>query len=317
MSGGEREKLVRQLGRVAVLLGGESAEREVSLKSGRQVLDALSRAGVDAHPVDPTDDGLRPLMDGGYDRVFVVLHGRGGEDGVIQGALEMLGLPYTGSGVLASALAMDKLRCKQLFQGVGLPTPAFALLEARSNWEQVVDRLGLPLFVKPALEGSSIGVTKVTETAALPGAWASAVRHGRTVIAERFCDGAEFTVALLAGEALPVIRLETPHTFYDYDAKYLADDTRYLCPCGLSAEAEQQLQSLAQQAFAAVGAQGWGRVDLMTDAEGNPWLLEVNTVPGMTDHSLVPLAARVAGIDFEELVLRILAATLPVESGDA
>ncbi|HEY5788986.1 MAG TPA: D-alanine--D-alanine ligase, partial [Gammaproteobacteria bacterium] len=305
--------LAARLGRVAVLLGGSSAEREVSLNSGGEVLAGLRRRGVDAHPVDPADGGLRALLDGGFERVFVVLHGRGGEDGVIQGALEALGLPYTGSGVLASALAMDKLRCKQLFQGVGLPTPPFALLDAGSDWDGVVARLGLPLFVKPALEGSSIGVTKVTRAGDLPAAWQAAARFDRTVLAERFCDGAEFTVALLGGQALPVIRLETPHEFYDYDAKYHADDTRYHCPCGLDTEAEQQLQALAQQAFSALGGRGWGRVDLMTDAAGTPWLLEVNTVPGMTSHSLVPMAARAAGIEFDELVLRILAETLDGE----
>jgi D-alanine-D-alanine ligase len=306
----------RTFGRVAVLLGGDSAEREVSLKSGGQVLEGLRRRGVDAHPVDPSDGGLALLRDDGFDRVFIVLHGRGGEDGVMQGALELLGLPYTGSGVLASALSMDKLRTKQLFLGAGLPTPEFELLDARSDWHGVVQRLGLPLFVKPALEGSSIGISKVTAVDDLEVAWRVAADHDDTVIVERFCSGDEYTVALLGGTALPAIRLETPHDFYDYDAKYLADDTRYLCPCGLPAEAEARLLRLAERAFAAVGGAGWGRVDLMLDGDGQPLLLEVNTVPGMTDHSLVPMAARAAGIEFDELVVRILAATLATEQAD-
>ncbi len=297
-------------GRVAVLFGGASAEREVSLKSGREVLDGLLLRDVDAHPVDPAEGGLQALFDGGYDRVFIVLHGRGGEDGVIQGALETLGLPYTGSGVLASALSMDKLRCKQLFDGTGLPTPEFELLDAHTDWHGVVDRLGLPLFVKPALEGSSIGISKVTAVDSLEAAWREAARYDDTVLVERFCSGAEYTVALLGDTALPAIRLETPHDFYDYDAKYLADDTRYLCPCGLPAEEEARLLRLAERAFAAVGGAGWGRVDMMLDGDGRAQLLEVNTVPGMTDHSLVPMAARAAGIEFDELVVRILAATL-------
>ncbi len=305
----------RRFGRVAVLLGGASAEREVSLKSGGQVLDGLRRRGVDASPVDPAEDGLRALFAGEFDRVFIVLHGRGGEDGVIQGTLEALGLPYTGSGVLASALSMDKLRCKQLFMGAGLPTPEFETLDARSDWAGVVERLGLPLFVKPALEGSSIGITKVVDGGGLEAAWREAARYDSTVLVERFCSGAEYTVALLGATALPAIRLETPHAFYDYDAKYLADDTRYHCPCGLPAEDEARLLRLAERAFAAVGGAGWGRVDLMLDGDGQARLLEVNTVPGMTDHSLVPMAARAAGIDFDELVVRILATTLPGEGG--
>ena len=307
----------RAFGRVAVLFGGSSAEREVSLKSGGQVLAGLRRRGVDAHPVDPAEGGLQPLLDGGYDRVFIVLHGRGGEDGVIQGALEALGLPYTGSGVLASALSMDKLRCKQVFLGAGLPTPAFELLDAHCDWHGVAARLGLPLFVKPALEGSSIGISKVTAPDALEAAWRAAARYDDTVLAEQFCGGAEYTVALLGATALPAIRLETPHDFYDYDAKYLADDTRYHCPCGLPAEEEARLLRLAERAFAAVGGRGWGRVDLMLDGAGRAQLLEVNTVPGMTDHSLVPMAARAAGIEFDELVVRILATTLaPTEGRD-
>ena len=304
----------RAFGRVAVLLGGDSAEREVSLKSGAQVLAGLCQRGVDAHPVDPAEVGLAALIEGGFDRAFIVLHGRGGEDGVIQGALETLGLPYTGSGVLASALSMDKLRCKQLFLGAGLPTPDFELLDGRSDWAGVVARLGLPLFVKPALEGSSIGISKVCEAGELETAWREASRYDDTVLVERFCTGAEYTVALLGDTALPAIRLETPHDFYDYDAKYLADDTRYHCPCGLPAEQEARLLRLSERAFAAVGGAGWGRVDLMLDGDGQPRLLEVNTVPGMTDHSLVPMAARAAGIEFDELVVRILAATL--QGGD-
>jgi D-alanine-D-alanine ligase len=286
----------------------------VSLQSGRAVLEALRRRGVEAHPIDPLEHGIAPLLEDAFDRAFVVLHGRGGEDGVIQGVLEALGLPYTGSGVLASALAMDKLRCKQLFQAVGLPTPPFELLTADTDWEAVVERLGLPLFVKPALEGSSIGISRVDSRAALRPAWEAAAHYDDCVLAERFCAGAEFTVGVLNGAALPVIRLETPHQFYDYDAKYLADDTRYICPCGLPDEREAALQKLALAAFDALGARGWGRVDMMTDAADEPWLLEVNTVPGMTGHSLVPMAARAAGIEFDELVLRILCATLGREA---
>jgi D-alanine-D-alanine ligase len=297
-------------GKVAVLMGGLAAEREVSLKSGRAVLEALRRRGVDAHGIDAGHAVLADLERGGFDRAFIALHGRGGEDGVIQGALETLGMPYTGSGVLGSALGMDKLRTKMLWRGEGLPTPALALLEAGTDFGAVAQELGLPLMVKPAREGSSIGMSKVTEAAALEAAWRLAARYDDRVFAERWIHGAEYTVAILGREPLPPIRLETPRAFYDYEAKYQAADTRYLCPCGLDAAQEHAIQALALRAFEAVGASGWGRVDLMVDGAGQPWLIEVNTVPGMTDHSLVPMAARAAGIGFEELVWRILATSV-------
>ena len=292
-------------GKVAVLLGGTSAEREVSLKSGHAVLAALQSKGVDAHALDACEHVVEHLKAGGYDRAFVVLHGRGGEDGVIQGAMDLIGLPYTGSGVLASALGMDKLRTKQLWMGAGLPTPAFRMLHNAEDALRAGQELGLPLMVKPALEGSSIGMSKVHRLEDLPAAFAQADGFG-PVMAEQFIRGEEYTVAILGEEALPPIRLETPHDFYDFDAKYLANDTRYICPCGLPAEDEAALKRLAVAAFRAVGALGWGRVDVMRDADGRFWLLEINTVPGMTDHSLVPMAARAAGMDFAALVWRIL-----------
>jgi D-alanine-D-alanine ligase len=297
-------------GRVAVLFGGASAEREVSLNSGHAVLAALQACRVDAHGVDVGAHVVEHLKAGGYDRAFIVLHGRGGEDGVIQGALELIGMPYTGSGVLASALGMDKLRTKQLWLGAGLPTPAFRTLHSAGDALVAGRDLALPLMIKPALEGSSIGMSKVHRIEDLPAAFAQASGFG-AVIAEQFVRGEEYTVAILGEEALPPIRLETPHDFYDFDAKYLANDTRYLCPCGLSPAAEYELKVLALDAFRAVGAKGWGRVDVMRDAAGQFWLLEVNTVPGMTDHSLVPMAARAAGLDFAALVWRILEISMP------
>ena len=297
-----------KLGKVAVLLGGRSAEREISLRSGAMILQALLARGVDAHAFDTGLRGLDELMAERFDRVFVALHGRFGEDGTVQGALELMGLPYTGSGVMASALAMDKWRTKLVWQSLGISTPAHALLDADSDWAGVVAELGLPIMVKPACEGSSIGISKVTSIEQLQGAYAAAARHDSVVLAERFIEGEEFTAAILGEEALPLIRLETPRVFYDYEAKYHANDTRYLIPCGLSVERERTLQALALSAFRAVGAQAWGRVDLMVDKTGQAYCLEVNTVPGMTDHSLVPMAARAAGIAFDQLVLRILGA---------
>jgi D-alanine-D-alanine ligase len=249
---------------------------------------------------------VQVLQQGKFERVFIALHGRGGEDGVIQGLLESLGIPYTGSGVLGSALSMDKVRSKQIWQAAQLPTPDFALLEANSNWEAVAERLGLPLAVKPVHEGSSIGAARVSRVAELPAAWQAAARFDEAVMAEPWIEGGEYTVGVLGEQALPVIRLETPRDFYDYQAKYHANDTRYHCPSGLSAEAEADMQALALKAFRALGARGWGRVDVMLDARGQAWLLENNTVPGMTDHSLVPMAAAAAGITFDELVWRIL-----------
>jgi D-alanine-D-alanine ligase len=296
-------------GKVAVLFGGRSAEREVSLKSGAAVLHALLRSGVDAHPFDPAVQNLQALVDDGFDRVFIALHGRFGEDGTVQGALELLGIPYTGSGVMASALGMDKWRCKLVWQAGGLPIPDYALLDERSDWEGVVRLLGLPLFVKPANEGSSVGISKVKAAAELPAAYRAAARYDKLVLAERFVGGGEYTVAILGDQALPVIKIEPANEFYDYDAKYLSDETRYLCPSGLSAEREAGMHGLAKQAFALIGGKGWGRVDFLMGENGKPYLLEANTSPGMTDHSLVPMAARQAGMSFDQLVLRILGLT--------
>ena len=297
---------VAQFGKVAVLFGGRSAEREVSLKSGGMVLNALRKRGVDAHPFDPKERDLGALIAEKFDRAFVILHGRYGEDGTIQGALELLGIPYTGSGVLASALAMDKWRTKLLWQAAGIPTPRYELLGAKGDFAAVAARLGLPLMVKPANEGSSIGMSKVRAAADLEEAYALAANYDRVVLAEQFIEGIELTAAVLGGEALPLIKLETPREFYDYEAKYLAEDTRYIIPCGLAADAERALQRQALAAFDTLGCSGWGRIDLMLDTAGRPWFIEANTSPGMTDHSLVPMAARHAGLSFEDLVLRIL-----------
>ena len=293
-------------GKVAVLLGGKSAERDVSLKSGGMVLTALRSRGIDAHPFDPSTQGLDALLAQKFDRVFIALHGRFGEDGTVQGILEWLGIPYTGSGVLASALAMDKLRAKQLWQARGLPTPPYELLSASTDLAAVARRLGVPIMVKPANEGSSIGMSKVRAAAGLDEAYALAVNYDRVVIAERFVEGVELTGAILGEEALPLIRLETPRDFYDYDAKYVANDTRYILPCGLDEATERTLRQLCLDAFHALGCRGWGRVDLMLDRAANPYLLEVNTAPGMTDHSLVPMAARAVGLSYEDLCVRIL-----------
>jgi D-alanine-D-alanine ligase len=270
------------------------------------VLAALKKAGVDAHAFDPRDQSLEELKAGRFDRAFIALHGRLGEDGTIQGALEYLGVPYTGSGVMASALAMDKWRTKLLWQAAGLPTPPYEVITARTDTADLAERIGLPLMVKPAREGSSIGMSKVTSVEKLAPAYELAARYDEIVIAERFVEGTELTAAILDGEPLPLIRLETPRVFYDYEAKYFADDTRYTCPSGLPDETERYLQRQAETAFRLLGCSGWGRVDLMLDREGSSWLLEVNTIPGMTDHSLVPMAARARGISFEDLCVRIL-----------
>jgi D-alanine-D-alanine ligase len=293
-------------GKVAVLLGGRSAEREVSLKSGRMVLAALRKRGVDAHAFDPKERGLDALIAERFDRVFIALHGRYGEDGTMQGALELLGIPYTGSGVMASAIAMDKWRSKLVWQASGIPTPPFAVLERGSDFKAVAKRLGLPIMVKPANEGSSIGMSKVRAAGDLEEAWALAANYDTLVIAEQFIEGIELTGGVLGEEALPLIKLETPRDFYDYEAKYVSNDTRYLLPCGLSVEAEGTLRQQLLSAFRTLGCSGWGRVDLMLDSGGSPYFLEVNTSPGMTDHSLVPMAARHAGMSFEDLVVRIL-----------
>jgi len=271
------------------------------------VLGALLSRGVDAHPFDPRDRGLDALIAEAYERVFIALHGRYGEDGTIQGALELLGIPYTGAGVMASALAMDKWRTKLVWQAAGIPTPRYELIDAQSDFAAVAARLGLPIMVKPVNEGSSIGMTKVREVAQLGEAHALAAQYDSLVIAEQFVDGAELTIGVLGGEALPAIRLETPRDFYDYDAKYVADDTRYILPCGLPEAEERRIARDSLRAFETLGCRGWGRVDLMVDGSGKHYFLEVNTSPGMTDHSLVPMAARHAGIPFDELCVRILA----------
>ncbi|MDI5889789.1 D-alanine--D-alanine ligase [Halomonas rhizosphaerae] len=299
--------MTHDVGRVVVLYGGRSAEREVSLKSGAAVLSALTRSGLEAIGYDPAEDGLVGLEALNPDRVFIALHGRGGEDGTLQGALELLGIPYTGSGVLASALGMDKQRTKLIWQALDLPTPESVMLGPEADWAAVVERLGLPLIVKPVHEGSTLGISIVDSRDALEAAYRDAARFDARVMAERFVKGEEYTVSLLAGDVLPAIRVEVPSGFYDYEAKYLSNETRYHLPCGLSGDEEAELAALCRSAFEAIGAEGWGRVDVMRDAEGRFWLIEVNTVPGMTDHSLVPQSAAHAGIDFDALVLRILA----------
>lgn len=290
--------------RIAVLMGGDSSEREISLKSGSAVLQGLQQEGFNAIAFDPAERPIESLRE--CDRAFIVLHGQGGEDGVMQGVLESLQIPYTGSGVLASALAMDKLRTKQLWRGIGLPTPDFQLLLQSSDLDDAAERMGFPLMVKPVCEGSSIGMARVERRSDLQQAWENAQQYAGAVIAEQWIEGAEYTAAILGEQPLPVIRLQTPHGFYDYEAKYLAEDTQYLCPCGLNESAEVALQQLALRAFQSLGCQGWGRADIMVDESGDPWLLEVNTVPGMTDHSLVPMAAFHAGITFQQLVRRIV-----------
>jgi len=293
----------KDFGRVAVLFGGDSSEREISLLSGNAVLEALQRRGVDAHAFDPRDRSLATLA---FDRVWIALHGPGGEDGTLQGALEYLGVPYTGSGVMGSAIAMDKLRTKRLAQAIGVATADYVVLRGAQDFEIAIERLGLPMIVKPATQGSSVGMTKVEREADLPAAYKAAAALESSVFAEPWITGKEYTVAVLQGRALPSIRIETPKTFYDYEAKYFRDDTRYFCPSGLSNQAEQHLANLALAAFDAVGASGWGRADFMADATGRPLLLEINTIPGMTSHSLVPMAARAVEIDFDELVWRVL-----------
>ena len=296
----------RGFGKVAVLLGGRSAERGVSLKSGAMVLAALKKKGVDAHAFDPKERGIDALVRERFDRAFVILHGRYGEDGTVQGALELIGIPYTGSGVLASALAMDKWRTKLVWQACGIPTPRSELITRDTDMQAVATRLGLPLMVKPANEGSSIGMTKVKSARELPEAYALAANYDRAVIAEAFVDGVELTAGILGHKPLPLIKLETPREFYDFQAKYEANDTRYIIPCGLPPDAERIVQDEALFAFETLGCRGWGRVDVMLDRSGKPYFLEVNTLPGMTDHSLVPMAARHAGLSFEDLCLRIL-----------
>ena len=297
----------RAYGRIAVLMGGDSAEREISLVSGAAVLNAMHEAGIDAHAIDAADGQLLDkLVQGNFDQAFIALHGRGGEDGVIQGLLESIKLPYTGSGVLGSALGMDKLRTKQVWQSAGLPTPGFAVLKNAADVRRVRDTLQYPVMVKPSHEGSSIGISKVNSADGLMAAWQRAAQYDEAVLVEQWIEGKEYTAGILGDEALPLICLETPNSFYDYAAKYEADTTRYLIPCGLNEEKEAELQALSLAAFSADGASGWGRIDFMLDSDGAPWLIEVNTVPGLTDHSLVPMAAKARGIEFGQLVCRIL-----------
>lgn len=296
----------RRLGKVAVLLGGKSAEREISLLSGNAVLAGLRRAGVDAHAFDPSERDVFDLKRDGFERVFIALHGRYGEDGTVQGALELLGVPYTGSGVMASALCMDKVRTKLVWIAVGLPTPKFLVVDGRSNWDHVATTLGLPLIIKPAREGSTIGITKVSRRADLPAAYEAAARHDALVLAEEFVAGQELTGAFLGEQALPLIRIEAPQGNYDYQNKYFTDDTKYFCPSGLPDKDERSIRDLVLRSAQALGCAGWGRADLIRRADGSVTLLEMNTSPGMTGHSLVPMAAKAAGISFDELVVRIL-----------
>jgi D-alanine-D-alanine ligase len=295
---------MKNFGKVAVLFGGKSDERAVSLNSGAAVLAALLRQGVDAHAFDPAERPLHELQ--AFDVVLIALHGRYGEDGTIQGALELMGIPYTGSGVMASSIGMDKWRTKMIWMAAGISIPSFVMVQSDSDFAAIAQKLGLPLFVKPANEGSSIGISKVKQAGDLPAAYALAAKSDPLVIAEQFVGGGEYTVGILGERALPIIRIVPANEFYDYEAKYLRDDTQYLCPCGLSAEKEAQIQAEALRAFKAIGGQGWGRVDFLMDEDGRHYFLEANTSPGMTDHSLVPMAAKAAGISFDELVLQIL-----------
>ena len=297
---------MKQYGKVAVMMGGSSAEREISLMSGNGVLNALRSRGVDAHAFDPAEKPLAALKEEGFERVFIILHGPFGEDGTLQGALETLGIPYTGCGVMASAICMEKWRTKLLWRGAGLPIPEFELLDENSDFAAVEARLGLPLFVKPATEGSSIGVTKVKQPGELKAAFEEARKYDPLVLAERFVGGGEYTCAVIDGQAYPTIKIEPATEYYDYQAKYFRDDTVYRCPSGLSEEVEQRARALCLQAFQVLGGQGWGRVDFLMDEAGGIYLLEVNTNPGMTSHSLVPMAARAQGISYEDLCLNVL-----------
>ena len=306
MAEARKEMSVRRFGKVAVLLGGKSAEREISLMSGRNVLEGLCKAGVDAHPFDPAERELSELKQEGFERVFIALHGRYGEDGTVQGALELLGVPYTGSGVMASALSLDKLRTKLIWLASGLPTPRHEVITADSDWTAVAGKLGLPLIIKPAHEGSTLGLTKVLQANELPEAYRHAAKYDQLVLAEEFVEGEELTAGFVGEQALPLIRIEAPQGNYDYQNKYFSDETRYICPCGLSPTEERCIKELVMRSAWVLGCSGWGRADLIRRADGSVSLLEMNTSPGMTGHSLVPMAAKVAGISFEQLVVRIL-----------
>ena len=296
----------QDFGKVAVLLGGRSAERAISLRSGHAVLDALLRQGVDAHPFDPSEQHMEQLLQRGFNRAHIALHGRYGEDGTVQGALELMGIPYTGSGVMASALAMDKWRTKLLWEAAGITTPHHILINEQSDFAKVAQEVGLPLIVKPGREGSTIGLSKVEDVNDLPVACGLAAQHDAMVLAEQFIEGTELTAAILGDVALPLVRIEVESGLYDYEAKYLSDRTQYFCPSGVSNAQEQSIQAQALRAHRVLGCEGWSRVDVILDKSGRPYFLEINTSPGMTDHSLVPMAAKAAGISFDDLVLRIL-----------
>lgn len=296
----------KDFGKVAVLFGGKSAEREISLMSGKNVLESLQQSGVDAHAFDPAERQLFDLKQEGFERVFIALHGRYGEDGTVQGALELLDIPYTGSGVMASALCMDKVRTKLVWEASDVPTPRYEVVTPATDWQAVVVKLGLPLIIKPAHEGSTLGLTKVVTAAALPMAFELAARYDQLVLAEEFVSGEELTAGFVGEQALPLIRIEAPQGNYDYQNKYFSDDTRYICPCGLPPEEEARIQAMVMKSARVLGCSGWGRADLIRRADGSVSLLEMNTSPGMTGHSLVPMAAKVAGISFGALVLRIL-----------
>lgn len=299
---------MKQFGKVAVMMGGSSAEREVSLMSGSGVLAALQSKGVDAHAFDPAEKPLSALKEEGFARVFNILHGPFGEDGTLQGALEALGMPYTGCGVMASAICMDKWRTKLLWKGAGLPIPAFELLNDDSDFDAIEQQLGLPIFVKPSTEGSSIGVTKVKTHGGLKAAYEEARQYDSIVIAEQFIGGGEYTCAVIDGQAYPTIKIEPATEYYDYQAKYFRDDTVYRCPSGLTADVEARARELALQAFKVLGCQGWARIDFLMDEQNGIYLLEANTNPGMTSHSLVPMAARAEGLSYEDLCVKVLAA---------
>ena len=295
-----------QFGKVAVLMGGQSAEREISLKSGAAILKALQQKNIQADAIDVAENVFEQLRQGAYDVAFIALHGPLGEDGCIQGGLEVIGMPYSGSGVMASSICMSKLMTKQIWQGCGISTPTYMLLNDTLDEDKLLEQIGLPMIFKPVSQGSSIGMSKVNTREEISRAWNEARKYEETVIVEQWIEGKEYTVAILNERALPMIRLETPNSFYDYDAKYQAKDTQYHCPCGLPVEIEIQIQQQALRAFNATSATGWGRVDVMLDENNQAWFLEINTVPGMTDHSLVPMAAQADGIGFADLVVKIL-----------